>query len=138
VQGVCARLIGERDTIALSSLFARVGRWNPPPGPWQLHAAARGQPDARTQIAADSVDVVERGHHTSCGVDPGYCSGARNERAAKHRSAKPRLPGGFDDAHIAGLLKLLPVLALVSEIRIKNQDRRSGAIQDACCSICSD
>src|SRR3954449_10285879 len=25
-------------------------------------------------------------------------------------------PGGFDDAHIAGLLKLLPVLALVSEI----------------------
>jgi adenylate cyclase len=30
-------------------------------------------------------------------------------------------PGGFDDAHIAGLLKLLPVLALVSEIRIKNR-----------------
>jgi adenylate cyclase len=29
--------------------------------------------------------------------------------------------GGFDDAHIAALLKLLPVLALVSEIRIKNR-----------------
>jgi adenylate cyclase len=29
-------------------------------------------------------------------------------------------PGGFDDAHIAVLLKLLPVLALVSEIRVKN------------------
>jgi adenylate cyclase len=29
--------------------------------------------------------------------------------------------GGFDDTHIAGLLKLLPVLALVSEIRIKNR-----------------
>src|SRR5258705_8465207 len=28
-------------------------------------------------------------------------------------------PGGFNDAHIAGLLKMLPVLALVSEIRIK-------------------
>jgi adenylate cyclase len=30
-------------------------------------------------------------------------------------------PGGFDEAHIAGLLQLLPVLALVSEIRIKNR-----------------
>src|SRR4030081_3809257 len=30
-------------------------------------------------------------------------------------------PGGFDNAHIAGLLKLLPVLALVSEICIKNR-----------------
>jgi adenylate cyclase len=30
-------------------------------------------------------------------------------------------PGGFDDAHIADLLKLLPALALVSEIRIKNR-----------------
>jgi adenylate cyclase len=33
--------------------------------------------------------------------------------------------GGFDDVHIAGLLKLLPVLALVSEIRIKNRLARS-------------
>ena len=30
-------------------------------------------------------------------------------------------PGGFDDAHIAALSKLLPVLALVSEIRMKNR-----------------
>src|SRR5262245_26971905 len=34
-------------------------------------------------------------------------------------------PGGFDDAHIAGLLRLLPVLALVSEIRIKNRLART-------------
>src|SRR5258708_12560373 len=34
-------------------------------------------------------------------------------------------PGGFDDAHIGGLLKLLPVLALVSEIRIKNRLART-------------
>ena len=34
-------------------------------------------------------------------------------------------PGGFDDAHIADLLKLLPVLALVSEIRIKNRLART-------------
>jgi adenylate cyclase len=34
-------------------------------------------------------------------------------------------PGGFDDEHIAGLLKLLPVLALVSEIRIKNRLART-------------
>ncbi|UQR63091.1 adenylate/guanylate cyclase domain-containing protein [Bradyrhizobium sp. C-145] len=34
-------------------------------------------------------------------------------------------PGGFDDAHIAGLLRLLPVLALVSEIRMKNQLART-------------
>src|SRR6202140_2784150 len=34
-------------------------------------------------------------------------------------------PGGFDDAHLAGLLKLLPVLALVSEIRIKNRLART-------------
>ena len=34
-------------------------------------------------------------------------------------------PGGFDDAHIASLLKLLPVLALVSEIRIKNRLART-------------
>lgn len=34
-------------------------------------------------------------------------------------------PGGFDDAHIAGLRKLLPVLALVSEIRIKNRLART-------------
>src|SRR5258705_4244081 len=33
--------------------------------------------------------------------------------------------GGFDDAHIAGLLKLLPALALVSEIRIKNRLART-------------
>ena len=33
--------------------------------------------------------------------------------------------GGFDDAHIAGLKKLLPVLALVSEIRIKNRLART-------------
>lgn len=30
-------------------------------------------------------------------------------------------PGGFDDADVATLLKLLPVLALVSEIRMKNR-----------------
>ncbi|MGA7808706.1 adenylate/guanylate cyclase domain-containing protein [Bradyrhizobium sp.] len=34
-------------------------------------------------------------------------------------------PGGFDDAQISGLLKLLPVLALVSEIRIKNRLART-------------
>ncbi|MEI9923867.1 MAG: adenylate/guanylate cyclase domain-containing protein [Bradyrhizobium sp.] len=34
-------------------------------------------------------------------------------------------PAGFDDAHLAGLLKLLPVLALVSEIRIKNRLART-------------
>lgn len=34
-------------------------------------------------------------------------------------------PGGFDDSHIAGLKKLLPVLALVSEIRIKNRLART-------------
>jgi len=34
-------------------------------------------------------------------------------------------PGGFDDAHIAALLKLLPVLALVSEIRVKNRLART-------------
>lgn len=34
-------------------------------------------------------------------------------------------PGGFDAAHIAGLKKLLPVLALVSEIRIKNRLART-------------
>ncbi len=33
--------------------------------------------------------------------------------------------GGFDDAHVAGLKKLLPVLALVSEIRIKNRLART-------------
>jgi adenylate cyclase len=33
--------------------------------------------------------------------------------------------GGFDDAHIASLLKLLPVLALVSEIRVKNRLART-------------
>jgi adenylate cyclase len=34
-------------------------------------------------------------------------------------------PGGFNDAHIAGLSNLLPVLALVSEIRIKNRLART-------------
>ena len=34
-------------------------------------------------------------------------------------------PGGFDDAHIDYLLKLLPILALVSEIRMKNRLARS-------------
>jgi adenylate cyclase len=34
-------------------------------------------------------------------------------------------PGGFDEAHIAALKKLLPVLALVSEIRIKNRLART-------------
>jgi adenylate cyclase len=33
--------------------------------------------------------------------------------------------GGFDDEHIAGLLKLLPALALVSEIRVKNRLART-------------
>jgi len=34
-------------------------------------------------------------------------------------------PGGFDDAHVASLLKLLPILALVSEIRMKNRLART-------------
>jgi adenylate cyclase len=34
-------------------------------------------------------------------------------------------PGGFDDAHIAALSKLLPALALVSEIRVKNRLART-------------
>jgi len=34
-------------------------------------------------------------------------------------------PGGFDGEHIAGLLKLLPALALVSEIRVKNRLART-------------
>src|SRR3982075_2531598 len=34
-------------------------------------------------------------------------------------------PEGFDDAHIAVLLKLLPVLALVSETRVKNRLART-------------
>ena len=34
-------------------------------------------------------------------------------------------PGGFNDAHNAGLLKLLPALALVSEIRVKNRLART-------------
>ena len=34
-------------------------------------------------------------------------------------------PGGFDDAHVARLSKLMPVLALVSEIRIKNRLART-------------
>jgi adenylate cyclase len=34
-------------------------------------------------------------------------------------------PGGFDDAHIADLFRLLPVLALVSEIRVKNRLART-------------
>jgi adenylate cyclase len=35
------------------------------------------------------------------------------------------LPGGFDSAHIAALSKLLPSLALVSEIRLKNRLART-------------
>ncbi|WP_354111634.1 adenylate/guanylate cyclase domain-containing protein [Bradyrhizobium sp. S3.12.5] len=34
-------------------------------------------------------------------------------------------PGGFDDAHVAALRKVLPVLALVSEIRVKNRLART-------------
>jgi adenylate cyclase len=34
-------------------------------------------------------------------------------------------PGGFDEAHIAGLSGLLPILALVSEIRLKNRLART-------------
>jgi adenylate cyclase len=34
-------------------------------------------------------------------------------------------PGGFDDGHIASLKRLLPVLALVSEIRMKNRLART-------------
>ncbi|HMM87929.1 adenylate/guanylate cyclase domain-containing protein [Bradyrhizobium sp.] len=34
-------------------------------------------------------------------------------------------PGGFDDAHVARLRKVVPVLALVSEIRIKNRLART-------------
>src|SRR6202046_4313922 len=34
-------------------------------------------------------------------------------------------PGGFDEAQIASLLKLVPVLALVSEIRVKNRLART-------------
>ena len=34
-------------------------------------------------------------------------------------------PGGFDDAHLARLQKLVPVLALVSEIRVKNRLART-------------
>jgi len=34
-------------------------------------------------------------------------------------------PGGFEDAHVAALQKLLPVLALVSEIRVKNRLART-------------
>ena len=34
-------------------------------------------------------------------------------------------PGGFSDAHLVGLLNVLPVLALVSEIRIKNRLART-------------
>jgi adenylate cyclase len=35
------------------------------------------------------------------------------------------LPGGFEDTHLAGLSRLLPVLALVSEIRMKNRLART-------------
>jgi adenylate cyclase len=34
-------------------------------------------------------------------------------------------PGGFEDAHIAALVQLVPLLALVSEIRIKNRLART-------------
>ncbi|MBA4034074.1 MAG: adenylate/guanylate cyclase domain-containing protein [Bradyrhizobium sp.] len=35
------------------------------------------------------------------------------------------LPGGFEDTHLAGLSRLLPILALVSEIRMKNRLART-------------
>ncbi len=38
---------------------------------------------------------------------------------------RPTGPEVFDDANIAGLLRLLPVLALVSEIRVKNRLART-------------
>jgi adenylate cyclase len=34
-------------------------------------------------------------------------------------------PGGFEDSHVAGLFNLLPLLALVSEIRMKNRLART-------------
>src|SRR5205814_10560313 len=34
-------------------------------------------------------------------------------------------PGGFDDTHVAALKNILPVLALVSEIRVKNRLART-------------
>ncbi|KWV59270.1 adenylate cyclase [Bradyrhizobium macuxiense] len=34
-------------------------------------------------------------------------------------------PGGFDDAHIAYLLRVMPILSLVSEIRMKNRMART-------------
>ncbi|WP_407169009.1 adenylate/guanylate cyclase domain-containing protein [Bradyrhizobium sp. ORS 111] len=34
-------------------------------------------------------------------------------------------PGGFDDAHIAGLLRVMPILSMVSEIRMKNRMART-------------
>ena len=43
-------------------------------------------PTRANRFAADSVDVVERGHDMSCTLDPGYGSGARYGRTAKHRS----------------------------------------------------
>jgi len=45
-----------------------------------------------------------------------------------------RPPGGFDDAHLA-LSKLLPVLALVSEIRVKNR-LAANAAGDLCRVAC--
>ena len=42
--------------------------------------------DARKQIAAASVDAAQRRHDISRTLDRGHCSGARYERAAKHRS----------------------------------------------------
>ena len=43
-------------------------------------------PMRANRFAADSVDVVERGHDMSYTLDLGYCSGARYECAAKCRS----------------------------------------------------
>ena len=40
-------------------------------------------PMRASRLRRDSVDAVERGHDISCTVDPGHCSGARYERAAK-------------------------------------------------------
>ena len=54
-----------------------------------MHAALRlgrrkRAPGARKEIAADSVDAVERGHDISYD-DPGRCLGAKHEPAAEHR-----------------------------------------------------
>src|SRR5258705_13181743 len=57
-------------------------------GPARRHDRADRRHDACKQIAADSIDAVEWGHDISCTVDPGHCSGARYERAAKNRTRR--------------------------------------------------